>query len=100
MGGLLGPARVGRSGQRAAAPRATGDGHRPVSWVGGGGAPLKSCGAGALGGRGVAYPRDPLVGAARLCSCACPRRWARHTGVPEVPPLHALPHSFTANHGA
>ena len=48
MGGLLGPARMGRSGQRVAAPRANGDGHRLVSvvLVGGGGVRL-CCGAGA-----------------------------------------------------
>ena len=32
----------GSSGQGAAAPRATGDGHRPVSWVGGGEGGLRS----------------------------------------------------------
>ena len=59
MGGLLGSARVGQSGQRMTAPRATGDGHRLVSWflgAGGGGAPLTSCGAGALVGCGSGVP--------------------------------------------
>ena len=66
MGGLLGPARVGRSGQRVAAPRATGDGHRLVlRLMGGGGGSAVAVGTGRSSGAGVAYPLVPLVAAAR-----------------------------------
>ena len=50
------------------APRATGDGHRLVSWFvgrgGGGGLRLLSMGLGRWSGAGVAYPPGLLVGAA------------------------------------
>ena len=67
MSGLLGPARVGRSRHQVAAPRASGDGHRPVSRLvagGGGGGSALAVGLGHCSGAGVAHPLVQLVGAA------------------------------------
>ena len=94
-GQVLGPAMVGRSGQRVSAAHANGNGHWPGGWlavcVWGG--LLRWCWSGCLGCAAVAghtCVNDGGDGSAvslgwvRLLS-------ARHVGVHEVPPLQTLP---------
>ena len=77
------------------APPGTDTGRFRGSWGGGGGLRSQAVGLGQWSGAGVAYPPGRLVGAACPCSRLCLRRWARHTGVHEVPLLHALPQQFS-----